>query len=232
MVNIEKLFQAISYCNKCVKMLGEDRSDDRKVFYKAKQRLVYHMIREKEKFGIDVLECKTERQLDTLGTGEHKLYAIKLGYGDVELPVHQVSYSKLRQLLDRKGVEVTEGDDYVPEDRSDLVFSEDKFSELMNVVTGAVEDWGIKNIVFNPSSKEHTNEVVFNSYKYFYPDFNFEYDEKKGLYNGTCVKIIKYHTVHRYFMTMRSLRLHGEQALIYWNKNPYYRSFSFCMQNV
>ena len=229
MVCIKKLFQAIDYCNKCVKQFGKSGDAERKRFYEMKKHLLYHMIREKERFGIRVHECKMEEQGDITGSGSHKLYAIGLSYDGAELLVHQVLYSKLRNLIDRKGIEVSDGGVYVPKDEVRPVFSKNEFKASMDFMAEAIESWGIKDFVFNVASKEHPNDVVYNSYRYLYPDFEFTYEVKKGLYNHTIIKIIKPGTVHNYVMSMKSLRMFGETALNIWSRKSQFKKFSFCL---
>lgn len=139
---IENLFDAIHYCNKYIKVCNSLENNEKSGFYKMKQRIIYHLIKNSDELGIIVTDCHIDKKIVN-NDKDIQLYSFELKYGDDKLLVHQKYYAKLKKLIKSKNIYLSEEGEYKLEIGENFNVSEELFNGNMIVISHFHTKWGL-----------------------------------------------------------------------------------------
>lgn len=214
------LFDAIHYCNKFVKTSYCTDANLKKDFYGKKRDLIYHMVKMHKSMQISISECRIDIQKSLVENHDIRLYAFCLGHEGSMLRVHQKSGSKLDNLFAMQNIIFETVDEYVYTPDSELDYTQENTDNAMAIINAFYKKWHLHRITNNLGDKKSTYQVIFDSYAYFYPDFEFSLETPAPSITKKSVIQVKHRKSGRvYKLHMKTLRNCGDTFLPLWRKS-------------
>ena len=214
---ISQLFDAIHYCNQYVKT--EFCTDEvfKKEFYDKKRALIYHMIKNHKLMQISVEDCCIDIQDSQVCDGINELYSFCLRHNGNELRVHQKKNIKLDFLFKLNDIIFTGGEKYEHQIDSNLEFTQSEIENAIKVIDKFYKKWNLQSIVNHLGDRHVPYQTTYESFVYYYSDFQFALEAGDDIATKKSVVLIKHKKSKRtYRMDMVALRKCGDMYLPLW----------------